>query len=56
MSEPRETEKVPIDKRRAQVEAEQEHGRLLAERYGHEKPRPRLAAVGHAESKRRRLK
>lgn len=40
--------------RLAQIDAEQEHGRQLVERYGSEAPRRRFAAVGHAAAKRRR--
>lgn len=48
----------PADERRrvrqAQIDAENEHGRQLAERYGREMPRQRFAAIGHAVAKRRR--
>ena len=40
--------------RQAQIDAETEHGRQLAERYGDERPRPQFAIGGRAEAKRRR--
>jgi hypothetical protein len=40
--------------RLALIDAEQAHGQLLAERYGRSDPRPRFAAVGHRNGKRRR--
>jgi T5orf172 domain-containing protein len=40
--------------RQAQIAAEQEHGRQLAERYGREVPRRGVALVGHVNAKQRR--
>lgn len=40
--------------RLAQIEAENEHGKCLAERYGRDTLRQRFALVGHADAKRRR--
>jgi hypothetical protein len=40
--------------RLAQIEADNEHGRQLIERYGHEGPRPRYAEVKYPNMKRRR--
>ena len=63
MSDADETEAVPgpaspADQRRrarlAQIEAEQQHGRQLVERYGRDDRRPRFAFVGRAETKQRR--
>ena len=40
--------------RQAELEAANEHGRDLLERYGHDDHRPRMALVGHVKAKRRR--
>ena len=40
--------------RLTQIEAENEHGRQLIDRYGHEGPRPRYAQVAYPNNKRRR--
>jgi hypothetical protein len=40
--------------RQAELEAANEHGRQMAQRYGLEQTRPRFAALGHAGAKRRR--
>jgi hypothetical protein len=40
--------------RLAQIEADDEHGRQLIERYGHEGPRPQFANVAYPNRKRRR--
>ena len=49
---------MPTDERRrarqAQIEAENERGQQLAERYGRADTRPRFAVLGHADRKRRR--
>ena len=42
--------------RQAQIEAKNERGRQLLERYGGGQPRPRFANVGHVTAKRRRLR
>jgi hypothetical protein len=52
------TEAQTADERRrlrqAALEAANEHGRSLIERYGRQQPRERYASVGHAGAKRRR--
>ena len=39
---------------RRRLDAVNEHGQQLVERYGRMNSRPRFAAVGHADGKRRR--
>ena len=40
--------------RHAELDAANEHGRDLLERYGHNDPRPQRALVGYARLKQRR--
>ena len=54
----REAVATPADERRrarqAELDAANAHGQSLLERYGRETYRPRFAALGHADGKRRR--
>jgi hypothetical protein len=58
MADDTEAPASPADERRrsrlAAIEAELEHGRQMAERYGREQPRERFAVLGHSASKGRR--
>jgi hypothetical protein len=40
--------------RLARIEADNEHGRQLIDRYGHEGPRPSFAQVAYYSNKKRR--
>lgn len=40
--------------RLARLEADNEHGRQLMDRYGHDGPRPRFAHVAYESTKKRR--